>query len=553
MSLARRPMIVVLAVAVIAATVTLALVVSGVLPFSSDTEAGGSGTPTAGADSPEIVEAPGAAQTAPPAEGTNPDRFVITYDENSPVGQILANVETYGENILEDLPPEQQAAILAAAEQFSVAVESITAHSGSVAAIDLSGSLTPEQVEQFTAILEQLEYITSVEPELTFTPLDGGNSAANAPDDAYFSYQWNLTSQYYGISATEAWSTSTGEGVTVAVIDSGILPDHPDLQGQVLEGYDFISDASAGGDGDGRDADPTDMGDGVAPDECGTGNEGSFSSWHGSHVAGIIAANANDGTGIAGVAPGAKILPVRVLGRCGGYATDAIDAVTWASGGHVNGIPDNPNPAQVINMSLGGSGTCPAYYQEAIDAAVARGTIIVVAAGNEDQDAARVSPASCNNVITVGATSSNGARTYYSNYGSTVEVSAPGGDIDAEAGILSLFNKGETTATENSYAFMEGTSQAAPHVAATVAMLKAMRPELTHEEALTILQQTSTSLTSCDRDACGSGIINAAAAVAQLSSSEPAEPRPSETPRNSWRKNPTPSPTPSPTKRWHKD
>ena len=204
-------------------------------------------------------------------------------------------------------------------------------------------------------------------------------------------------------------------------------------------------------------------------------------------------------------------------------------------------------------MSLGGPGTCPAYYQEAIDAAVARGTIIVVAAGNEDQDAAKVSPASCNNVITVGASGPDGARTYYSNYGSTVEVSAPGGDIDAEAGILSLFNKGETTATENSYAFMEGTSQASPHVAATVAMLKAMRPELTHEEALTILQQTSTPLSNCDRDACGSGIINAAAAVAQLSGSEPAEPRPSETPRNPWRKNPTASPTPSPTNRWHKD
>lgn len=553
MSLARRPMIVVLAVAVIAATVTLALVVSGVLPFSSDTEAGGSGTPTADADSPEIVEAPGAAQTTPPTEGTNPDRFVITYDENSPVGQILANVETYGENVLQDLPPEQQAALLAVAEQFSVAIESITAHSGSVAAIDLSGSLTPEQIEQFTALLEQLGYITSVEPELTFTPLDGSSTTASTPDDAYFSYQWNLTSQKYGISATDAWSTSTGEGVTVAVVDSGILPDHPDLQGQVLAGYDFISDASAGGDGDGRDADPTDAGDGTAPDECGTGDEGSPSSWHGSHVAGIIAANANDGIGIAGVAPGAKILPVRVLGRCGGYATDAIDALTWASGGHVNGIPDNPNPAQVVNMSLGGPGTCPAYYQEAIDAAVARGTIIVVAAGNEDQDAAKVSPASCNNVITVGASGPDGARTYYSNYGSTVEVSAPGGDIDAEAGILSLFNKGETTATENSYAFMEGTSQASPHVAATVAMLKAMTPELTHEEALTILQQTSTPLSSCDRDACGSGIINAAAAVAQLSGSEPAEPRPSETPRNPWRKNPTASPTPSPTNRWHKD
>lgn len=564
MSLTRRPMIVVLLVTAIAATVTLALVFYGVLPFGSDTEAGGSATPTPGTDDPGIVDGPGTAPTAPPAEENERNRFVFTYDESSPLGQFLANVETYGEDILADLPEEQRTAILAVAEQLSVTIKSITAHSGSVAAIDLSENLTPEQAEMFMTLLEQLDYITSVEPDLPLTPTTtGSSSVASSPNDAYLSYQWNLKSENYGISATDAWSVSTGKGVTVAVIDTGVLPDHPDLQGQLLPGYDFLSDPTYSNDGDGRDEDPSDMGDAVPADMCGTGMPSMPSSWHGSHVSGIIAATTNNGIGIAGVAPDAKIVPIRALGMCGGPATDAIDAITWASGGHVNGIPDNPNPAQVINMSLGGPSTCPDFYQEAIDAAVSRGSIIVVAAGNEGDDTMNHTPASCNNVITVGATGPTGARTHYSNYGSAVELSAPGGDIDAKAGILSLFNKGESSPTENVYAFMQGTSQATPHVTGTIALLKSINPDLTYEEVLAVLQQTATPLASCDQYACSNGIINAAAAVAQVSGvqpgepqpseSEPGEPQPSESPRNPWTKNSAaPTSTQSPTNRWHK-
>lgn len=168
MSSTRRPMIVVLALAALAAALVLVLVISGVLPTGSDTEAGGPSTSTA---EPDVVATPGTAETAPPSEEVDPDRFVITYDEDSPIAEILAGVETYGQDILADLPPEQQAAILAAAQQVSVTVEAITAHSGDVAAIDLSEGLTPEQVEQFTALLEQIESITSVEPDLQLTPL----------------------------------------------------------------------------------------------------------------------------------------------------------------------------------------------------------------------------------------------------------------------------------------------------------------------------------------------------------------------------------------------
>lgn len=554
---ARRPLVIVLTMLVLAAVLAVALVVAGVLPISSDTQAGG---PTPGISIPGVVSTPGAAETAPPT-GADPDRFVITYDENSPIAEVLAGVEVYGEDILADLPPQQREAIQEAAAQASVVVEAITAHSGAVAAVDLSEGLTPEQAAQFITVLEQIESITSVEPDVQLTPRD-----THVPNDAYFSYQWNLANEGHGIGATDAWATSTGEGVTVAVIDTGVLSDHPDLNGQLLPGYDFVSDPFTGSDGDGRDTNPFDEGDGVAQDECGAGWEASISSWHGSHVAGIIAAVADDGIGIAGIAPGARILPVRVMGKCGGYSTDAADALTWASGGHVNGVPDNPNPAQVINMSLGGDGTCPRFYQKAINAAVARGSIIVVAAGNEDQDARRGSPASCRNVITVGASSGTGVRAYYSNYGSTVDISAPGGDIAADGGVLSLSNWGQGAPEDNAYAFMEGTSQAAPHVAGTIALLKAINPDLTQDEALAILQQTATPLESCDRDACGGGVVNAAAAVAALSTAPPSDshdggqqpdPAPSPTPTesyNRWRKSdPTPSATPSTGSGWLKN
>ena len=388
----------------------------------------------------------------------------------------------------------------------------------------LSEALTPEKSQTFIDALTSSDSVETAEPELRVTALD---TSAGTPDDEYLGYQWGLTADQHGVNATGAWSQSTGKGATVAVLDTGILPDHPDISGQLLPGYDFISDSWTAGDDDGRDNDPTDTGDGVAADVCGNGNEAEDSSWHGSHVSGIIAAATDNSTGMAGVAPDAKILPVRVLGRCGG-GTDLIDALTWASGGSVKGVPDNANPAQVINLSLGGSGTCPAYLQKAIDDATDRGSIVVASAGNEDQDVSGVSPGGCENVITVGASNSNGARSFYSNYGTGVEVSAPGGDPDVDNGILSLSQPSDPSSPP--YAFMAGTSQAAPHVAGTVALLKSADPGLTTAKATTVLQDTSQPLTSCDRDACGTGIVDAAAAVAALSSEQKPGGTPTEDP-----------------------
>jgi len=460
------------------------------------------------------------------AKVTEPsDRFIISYAENSAAGKVIASAKAYGENVLDSLPAKDRQALTAAAGKFSVKLESVTAHAMSTAAVKLSDELTVDQVKDFISTLEAADGIEAVEPDMHMTALDNSSTKdSNVPNDPYFSEQWDMTSGSYGINATNAWSQSTGKDVTVAVIDTGILTNHPDMEGQLLPGYDFISDAERARDNDGYDADPSDEGDwaepGVCPSRSGA-SKGQSSSWHGSHVAGTIAAHTNNNGGVAGVAPDAKIVPIRVLGRCGSTSADTIDAITWASGGEVNGVPVNKNPARIINMSMGGPGTCPRFYQKTINAAVARGAVIVAAAGNEDQDASKVAPASCENVVTVGASTNNGVRSPFSNYGASVDISAPGGDMDVETGILSLTDKSTTAPQDSTYATMVGTSQAAPHVAGTIALMLAANPDLKTEEIVTTLQDTATTMAGCDRDSCGAGIVNAASAVSQVAGKTP--------------------------------
>ena len=184
-----------------------------------------------------------------------------------------------------------------------------------------------------------------------------------------------------------------------------------------MPGYDFINDVTVSNDGDGRDTDPSDPGD----YGCGNG-----SSWHGTHVSGTIGAASNNGVGVTGVNWVSKILPARVLGVCGGYISDIADAIRWSAGIAVAGVPTNANPARVENLSLGGTEACSNTMQSAINDAVTRGTVVVVAAGNENADASTSEPANCDNVIAVGATTRTGGRASFSNYGSRVTLSAPG-------------------------------------------------------------------------------------------------------------------------------
>ncbi len=347
----------------------------------------------------------------------------------------------------------------------------------------------------------------AADPNVEYVEVDQLMRATLTPNDARLSEQWGFGTSNASINVRPAWDKATGTGVVVAVIDTGIT-NHADLNANILPGYDFISDAAMARDGGGRDNNPNDEGDWYAANECGAGYPASNSSWHGTHVAGTIAAVTNNSTGVAGTAYNAKVVPVRVLGKCGGYTSDIADAIVWASGGTVSGVPANANPAEVINMSLGGGGTCSATYQNAINGAVSRGTTVVVAAGNSNTNVSSSVPANCANVIAVAATTSAGARASFSNYGAGIDVSAPG------QAILSTLNTGTTVPGSASYASYNGTSMAAPHVAGVVALVQSVAPTALSPAAVeTLLKNTVRPLPGACSGGCGAGIVDADAAV----------------------------------------
>jgi serine protease len=337
--------------------------------------------------------------------------------------------------------------------------------------------------------------------------------AQATPNDSRYNEQWHYFEATGGINMPSAWDKATGQGVVVAVLDTGYRP-HVDLNANIVSGYDMINDTAVSVDGDGRDADASDPGDYYASGECGVGVPGSDSSWHGTHVAGTIAAVTNNGTGVAGVAYNAKVQPIRVLGKCGGYTSDIADGIIWSSGGTVSGLPANATPAKVLNMSLGGSGSCGTTTQNAINGAISRGATVVVAAGNSNTNASNFNPANCTGVIAVAATNRSGGRAYYSNYGTIVSVAAPGGDVrnSASDGILSTLNAGTTTPGADNYDFYQGTSMASPHVAGVVALMLEKKPTLTPAEVKTCLQNTARAFpATCS--GCGTGIVNASAVL----------------------------------------
>jgi len=219
---------------------------------------------------------------------------------------------------------------------------------------------------------------------------------------------------------------------------------------------------------------------------------------------------------VAGIDWNAKILPVRVLGKCGGYTSDIIDGMLWAAGLTVTGVPTNANPAKVINVSLGGTGSCGTTFQNAINSISAAGATVIASAGNGNVDASNFFPANCNGVITVAATNRNGSKASYSNYGSTVEISAPGGDGSYTGWVVSTYNTGTQGPADDTYAYMSGTSMAAPHVSGVVSLLYSIIPSLTPAQVLQVLQNSVTDFpvgSSCTTSICGSGIVNAGVAM----------------------------------------
>lgn len=396
--------------------------------------------------------------------------------------------------------------------------------------VEMSQELPAQDAAAVARELERDPRVESATPNFRVYPAaDVGARSTTSPTDPFFQTgdMWGLSGAY-GIGGPTAWAVTTGSsGVVVAVLDTGIR-SHPDLAGaSQVAGYDMISDTAKANDGDGRDADPSDPGDWVTESESESeeflGCIPGGSSWHGTHVAGTVNAASNNGVGVASVAPGVKVQPVRVLGKCGGTIADVVDGISWASGGTVPDAGANPTPASVINMSLGGGGVCDDLTQSAIDAAVARGTTVVVAAGNDSVNAAGATPASCANVVTVAATNSLGKRALFSNYGSNVDLGAPG------TGIWSTSNTGSTTPVSATYERMDGTSMAAPHVAGLAALLKSVQPAMTPVQVEARLKDTTTRYPGgkCDSSVtCGTGIANAAAVTGQAASPAFAPSRP---------------------------
>jgi len=400
----------------------------------------------------------------------------------------------------------------------------------------VTASMTTQAVMDNTrAIKDQLEARDDVEyvqynyiynivshPSLSVAPA----AIPATPADPRYNEQWHYFNNGTGagespggINLPDAWDTTTGSrDIVVAVLDTGILPDEEDANAaNLVAGYDFVSNTFQGNDGDGRDGDATDPGDAVSAGECAAvgfpSNPAMQDSWHGTHVAGTIGyGTTNNDLGIAGINWEVSVQPVRVLGKCGGSTADIADAIRWAAGLPVSGVPDNQTPAHVINMSLGGQGSCAiqAAFQNAINDAVAAGTAVVVAAGNSSADASGFTPAGCTGVITVAASDASGRLVdRYSNYGSTVEIMAPGGNTQNDDdnngfpdGVLSITGRG--------YEYYNGTSMASPHVAGALALWLADDPSLTPEQLLTRLEGTAIPRGSveCSRP-CGAGLLNA--------------------------------------------
>jgi serine protease len=412
------------------------------------------------------------------------------------------------------------------------------------------------------ALLERM----AADPNVEYAVADEHRWAHAVPTDPLFADQWYFQStEIAATRATQAWNVTVGSNTTiVAVIDTGVRFDHPDLLkvsqgGKLLDGFDFITNAPFANDGDGRDQDASDPGDFVTAEELAAapfniaacapppGSDHVNSSWHGTRVSSLIAALTNNAEGIAGTGWNTLILPVRVLGKCGGTDSDIIMGMRWAAGISIPNVPVNPMPAQIINLSLGGSGACSAAYQQAVNEIAARGVLVVASVGNDGQVVA--APANCNGVLGVAGIRHAGTKVGFSNLGPGTALAAPGGNCvntNVTASTPCLFpitaavNTGATTPGVSGYTdhvanINVGTSFSAPLVAGAAALIHSLNSQLSPAQYIALLQDSaspfptgSTTTTTvchvpagdtqaeeciCTTQTCGAGMLNTSAAV----------------------------------------
>ena len=420
----------------------------------------------------------------------------------------------------------------------------------------------------------------AAQPDVEYAEVDQRMRALAAPNDPLYASapspivgQWYLRSPdatiVSAVNAEAAWAITTGRSsVVVAMLDTGVRKDHPDLAGKLLPGYDFIGSAANANDGDGRDADPSDPGDGVTSADVGvvpgcTAADVGHSSWHGTQTAGMIGAATDNGVGMAGIGRDVMILPLRVLGKCGGLSSDIQAAMMYAAGLPVDGLSINPNKASVINLSLGAPGPCSKPYQDTVNAVIAAGVVVVAAAGNEGLTAG--SPSNCAGVIGVAGLRQTGTKVAYSDLGPTVAISAPAGNCVNASGaclypLLTTSNTGTQGPVSNIYTdglnhLTLGTSFSAPLVAGTAALMFSANPTLTPAQVVAALKSSARAFPTtgatpiqrvqggpfvpvsacepptttteqfyecyCTSSTCGAGMLDAGAAVAAVTPGAP--------------------------------
>lgn len=377
---------------------------------------------------------------------------------------------------------------------------------------------------ELSALARQLQR----DPQVAYVEVDERVSAQLTPNDTDFAArQWSMQSVAAGSGAANfstAWDRATGRGVIIAQLDGGFRP-HADLFANVLAGYDFVSADPNGtfmtaNDGDGRDSDARDPGDWSNQGDCAPAN----SSWHGTHVAGVLAAVGNNNAGVAGGAFNARLLPIRVLGVCGGYVSDIAAAMRWAVGLPVPGVPDNTQRAKVLNLSLGRFGSCSEAFKGAVDEVIATGSVIVAATGN-DRARAILQPANCPGVIAVTAHTIDGDNASYANIGTGTVISAPGGGngtaiVGDGRQIYSTSNTGLTTPAMDRLESKRGTSMATAHVSATAALMFQVKPTITPNEVMSRLVNATRPHPAgsyCDGlQTCGAGLLDAGVTVSDV-------------------------------------
>lgn len=354
------------------------------------------------------------------------------------------------------------------------------------------------------------------DPEVEYAEPDMPVRASAEPLDPHYRDTWHLHDGDVSIRMPGAWDITQGKReIVTAVIDTGVTA-HPELASNLLPGYSFVSSPLAA-NGVPRGPRADDPGDWISPEDVSAG--GPFqgwplqdSSWHGTRVAGIIGAAANNGIGIAGINWQGGLLPVRVLGKGGGPTSDVVDGMRWSAGLPVAGVPLNPHPARVVNLSLGSAGTCSRTFQDAVDDLLAKGVTVVAAAGNDGSNAIDM-PANCRGVISVGASDNTGRRAFDSNTHPRVTLSAPG------VGIYSLANDGARAPGAAGFGMANGTSFATPQVSGVVSLMLAVNPSLSPRDIADILKRTARfpevakTTRSCRVIPAGRGLLDARAAI----------------------------------------